>query len=182
MTAHRTDPLLLAGKVLTIIMQGAIAFGGLVLSLVAGALAFGHDTIQAELHADKDYAGVMLPLLPMIGAMLIGLAILAALFVFFARLRAIIDTVGDGDPFVPANAERLNLMAWLLLGVQALVAAAIPLALQMTDFARQFGEDADIHIDGGFDLSGIFMVILLFILARVFRIGAALREDLEGTV
>lgn len=182
MTTRRTDPLLLAGKVIAIMLQGAMAFGGLVLILVAGVLAFGHDAIQAELHADKDYAGVMLPLFPMIGAMLIGLAILAALFVFFGRLRAIIDTVGDGDPFVPANAERLNLMAWLLLGVQALVVAAIPLALKMTDFARQFGDDVDIHIDSGVDLSGILMVILLFILARVFRIGAALRDDLEGTV
>lgn len=178
-----TDLLLLAGKIIAIMMQGAMAFGGLVLVVVAAALVVGHDAIQAELMADKDYAGTVLPLFPMVGVMLIGLAIVGALFVFFGRLRAIINTVSEGDPFVPVNAERLSLMAWLMLGVQALVLAAIPFALQLADFARQFGEDADIHIEGGgFDLSGILLVIILFILARVFRHGAAMREDLEGTV
>ena len=178
-----TDLLLLAGKVIAVFMQGAMAFGGLVLIFVAGALAIGHDAIQAELHADMDYADVVLPVFPTIGVMLVGLAILAALFVFFGKLRAIINTVSDGDPFVPANAERLSLMAWLMLGVQLLVLAAIPFALQLADFARKFGEHADINIDGGgFDLSGILLVIILFILARVFRHGAAMREDLEGTV
>lgn len=35
---------------------------------------------------------------------------------------------------------------------------------------------------GGIDASGILLVILLFILARVFRKGTEMREDLEGTV
>jgi Fe-S cluster assembly ATPase SufC len=35
---------------------------------------------------------------------------------------------------------------------------------------------------GGLDMTGILLVIILFILARVFRHGAAMREDLEGTV
>ena len=90
--------------------------------------------------------------------------------------------MSEGDPFVPVNAERLSLMAWLMLGVQLLVWAAVPFALQLTDFVRIFGEDSDIKIDGGFDLSGILLIIILFILARVFRHGAAMREDLEGTV
>jgi hypothetical protein len=38
--------------------------------------------------------------------------------------------------------------------------------------------------DIGFGLSpaGVAFVLLLFILARVFRQGAAMRDDLEGTV
>ena len=32
------------------------------------------------------------------------------------------------------------------------------------------------------DLTGFLIVLVLFILARVFRHGAAMREDLEGTV
>lgn len=35
---------------------------------------------------------------------------------------------------------------------------------------------------GAFDLGGIILAITLFILARVFRQGAAMRNDLEGTV
>jgi hypothetical protein len=177
-----TDLLLLAGKVITLILQAAMAFGAAVLVLVLGALAISHNSIQDQLIAETGRSDLVLPLFASFGVLLVGFAIVAALFVFFGKLRAIINTVSEGDPFVPVNAERLSLMAWLMLGVQLLVWAAIPFALQLVDFVRIFGEDSDIKIDGGFDISGILLIIILFILARVFRHGAALREDLEGTV
>jgi hypothetical protein len=177
-----TDLLLLAGKVITVLMQAAMAFGAAVLVLVIGAMAVSHDSIEAQLIAETGRSDLVLPLLASFGVLLIGFAIVAALFVFFGKLRTIINTVSKGDPFAPVNAERLSLMAWLMLGVQLLVWAAVPFALQLTDFVRIFGEDSDIKIDGGFDLSGILLIIILFILARVFRHGAAMREDLEGTV
>jgi hypothetical protein len=177
-----TDLLLLAGKVITVLMQGAMGFGAFVLVLVAGALAFSRDTIEAEIAAETGHADLALPLFASFGVLLVGLAIVATLFVFFGKLRAIINTVSEGDPFVPDNADRLSLMAWLMLGVQLLVLAAVPFALQLGEFARKFGEDAHIEANGDFDLSGILLIIILFILARVFRHGAAMREDLEGTV
>ena len=177
-----SDLLLLAGKVVTVMMQGAMVIGAAALVIALGAIAFFQDTIQAEMLADPDFKGVVFPTLTMIGVMLIGLAIVATLFVFFGRLRAIINTVGEGDPFVPVNAERLSLMAWLMLGVQLLVLAAIPLALDLVELADDLGESSHIEVSSGIDLSGILLVIILFILARVFRHGAAMREDLEGTV
>ena len=33
-----------------------------------------------------------------------------------------------------------------------------------------------------YDLDGLFIVLVLFILARIFRHGATMRDDLEGTV
>ena len=114
-----------------LLMAGLLAMGRgsrRVLVIALGAIAFFQDTIQADMLADPDFKGVVFPTLTMIGIMLIGLAIVATLFVFFGRLRAIINTVGEGDPFVPVNAERLSLMAWLMLGVQLLVLAAIPFA------------------------------------------------------
>jgi hypothetical protein len=176
------DLLLLAGKVVTLILQAAMGFGAAVLVFVIGAMAFSHDTIQDQLIAETGRSDLVLPLFASFGVLLVGLALVASLFVFFGKLRAIINTVSEGDPFVPVNAERLSLMAWLMLGVQLLVLAAVPFALQLVDFVRIFGEDSDIKIDGGFDLSGTLLVIILFILARVFRHGAAMREDLEGTV
>ena len=177
-----SDLLLLAGKVVTVMMQGAMVIGAAALVIALGAIAFFQDTIQADMLADPDFKGVVFPTLTMIGIMLIGLAIVATLFVFFGRLRAIINTVGEGDPFVPVNAERLSLMAWLMLGVQLLVLAAIPLALDLVELAYDLGESSHIEVSSGIDLSGILLVIILFILARVFRHGAAMREDLEGTV
>ena len=40
----------------------------------------------------------------------------------------------------------------------------------------------DITVDAGLDVSGILLVVILFILARVFRHGTTMREELEGTV
>ena len=50
-----------------------------------------------------------------------------------------------------------------------------------TNFLRITGPAGTIQ-SNVFSLSGILMVLVLFILARVFRHGAAMREDLEGTV
>jgi hypothetical protein len=178
----RNDLLLLAGKIITVFMQAAMAIGAAAIVISLGAIAFFHDTIQAEMLADPDLRGVVFPTVSVIGILMIGFAMVATLFVFFGRLRAIIDTVGEGDPFVPVNAERLSLMAWLMLGVQLLVLAATPLALDLVEMADDLGEASHIDVGTGFDLSAVLLVIILFILARVFRHGAAMREDLEGTV
>ncbi len=177
-----TDLLLLAGKVIAIFMQGAMAFGAVVLVFVAPAIAFlGGEFAQG--YANGVHVPLKdIPALPLTGILLIGLAMVVALFIFFGKLRAIIATVGEGDPFTPRNAERLSQMAWLMLGVQLLILPAIPLGMQLASIAEKHGETVDVGIDGGFDLSAILLVIILFILARVFRHGAAMREDLEGTV
>jgi ABC-type transport system involved in multi-copper enzyme maturation permease subunit len=177
-----TDLLLLAGKVIAIFMQGAMVFGAIVLIAVVPLIALlGAEGPQG--YANGVHVPIKdIPILPLLGIMLIGLGIVACLFLFFGRLRAIIATVGEGDPFAPVNATRLSQMAWLMLGTKLLVLPAIPLGLQLAAIAEQYGEEADIQLDGGFDLSGILLVIILFILARVFRHGAAMREDLEGTV
>jgi hypothetical protein len=40
------------------------------------------------------------------------------------------------------------------------------------------------HVQAGFDLSpiGILAVLLIFVLAQIFRRGARMRDELEGTV
>jgi hypothetical protein len=140
----RNDLLLLSGKILTLLMQIFMAIGAAALAvtlpfvtLFSGDLAKGF--------ADASEIPIQdIPTLPLAGVLLIGLAIVSALFLFFGRLRAIINTVSEGDPFAPANSERLSQMAWLLVAVQLLVLPAIPLAIQLAEFAKQFGEDANI--------------------------------------
>lgn len=181
MSDKPNDLLLLAGKIITVFMQAAMVIGAVALTIAGGAVLFFQETIRAEFIAETGNPMAAFPVFALAGVMLIGLAIVAGLFVFFGRLRQIINTVGEGDPFAPANADRLGQMAWLMLGIQLLTLPAIPLAMQLAEMANAF-EGVDVSIDGGFDLSGILIVIILFILARVFRHGAAMREDLEGTV
>ena len=92
------------------------------------------------------------------------------------RLLAIVETVRAGDPFVAANADRLQAIAWVLLTLQilSLVIAAIAEAVSTP------GHPLD--LDAGFSMSGWLAVLLTFLLARVFAEGALMREDLEGTV
>jgi hypothetical protein len=182
MTAHRTDPLLLAGKVLTIFIQGAMALGAAAIALAIPAVFLARAEYVTGIVNTGGVPIDKLPLGSLIGLLLLAFAVVAILFVFFGRLRAIIDTVGDGDPFIPDNARRLNLMAWLLLATQVLTLPMALLAAQVVEAAGK-SDELKIAVTGdGFNLNGILTVLILFILARVFRIGAALREDLEGTV
>ncbi|MFN4186213.1 MAG: DUF2975 domain-containing protein, partial [Hyphomonas sp.] len=88
---------------------------------------------------------------------------------------AMIDTVRSGTPFAPANAERLRQVAWAML------------ALQIVDlgygwFATQLSEATGEFMAWQFSVTGWLAVLLLFVLARVFQQGAAMQDEIEGTV
>ena len=87
-----------------------------------------------------------------------------------------VDTVRAGDPFVAANAYRLQAIAWSLLALQLLsiTIAAIAKAISTPE--------NPVQIEAGFSLNGWIAVLLTFVLARVFAEGTLMREDLEGTV
>ena len=106
----------------------------------------------------------------------IGLATIWLNYLIFKRLLAIADTVRVGDPFVAANAKRLEAIAWILLVLQLL-------GLVIGAIARAASSPAHpIDIDAGFSVNGWLAVLLTFVLARVFAEGTVMREDLEGTV
>lgn len=97
-------------------------------------------------------------------------------YAILKRLVAIVETVRGGDPFVAANAFRLQAIAWALLALQVLsiVIGAIGKAISTPEHP--------IHLNAGFSTSGWLAVLLTFVLARVFAEGTRMREDLEGTV
>lgn len=92
------------------------------------------------------------------------------------RMLAMVDTVRSGDPFVSANAYRLNAIAWILLALQvvSLIIWAIGKAVSTPEHP--------LHLDAGFSPAGWLAVIMTFVLARVFAEGTLMRKDLEGTV
>ncbi len=106
----------------------------------------------------------------------LGLATIPLNYVVLKRLLAIVGTVREGDPFVAANASRLQTIAWSLLALQlfSLVIGAIGKAVSTPAHP--------VHLDAGFSLNGWLAVLLTFLLARVFAEGTLLREDLKGTV
>jgi DUF2975 family protein len=119
----------------------------------------------------------MRPLMPGLRAIAaLGLVAIPLNDVVLRRLLAIVDTVRKGDPFVAANANRLQAIAWVLLALQliSIVIGGIGKALSTPAYP--------LHLDAGFSVSGWLAVLLAFVLARVFAEGTLMREDLEGTV
>jgi hypothetical protein len=92
------------------------------------------------------------------------------------RLLAIVETVRTGDPFVAANASRLQVIAWALLALQLLSMVIGGIGESISTPAHP------VDLDAGFSISGWLAVLLTFLLARVFAEGTLMREDLEGTV
>ena len=113
-----------------------------------------------------------------------GMRVIAALGVVgillsYAVLKRLLDmviTVRVGDPFVAANAYRLQAIAWFLLAGQLVSLAIAAIARFIST------KDHPFELDAGFSINGWLAVLLTFVLARVFAEGALMREDLEGTV
>ena len=106
----------------------------------------------------------------------LGLVAVPLNYALLKRLLAMVGTVRAGDPFVAANAYRLNAIAWFLLALQLL-------SMAIGGIGRFISTpEHPVHLDAGFSVNGWLAVILTFVLARVFAEGALMREDLEGTV
>jgi hypothetical protein len=107
--------------------------------------------------------------------MLLGLAMAVVTDRLLAPLAQIIASAGAGDPFISANARRLQTIGWALLALQLL---DIPGAL-LEKFFPSLGSAAP---DVTFSPGGWIAVLMVFVLSRVFAAGSAMRDDLEGTV
>ena len=149
-------------------------YGGAILGLVAFTFVNQSWFMKAiNVPAGTDAQPIMIGLRAIALLGVIGVPINHAIL---SRLLRMVETVGRGDPFVAANAYRLNTIAWALLSLQllSLVIGSIGKAIASKEFP--------LHLDAGFSTSGWLAVILTFVLARVFAEGTLMREDLEGTI
>lgn len=175
------DPLLTAARWL---INFGIAICGLVMVAIAialPALLLNQARFLEALKADGTTVASADFFLAASLTMVALVALLGLAIWFLLLLRQIVGTVAAGDPFIRDNADRLSKMGWIALGAQVL---SVPLAASVI-WIGSMVEDADsvrVDKDVGFDGGGIVLVLVLFILARVFRQGARMREELEGTV
>jgi len=135
-------------------------------------------------HEQWTFTALGVPPSPETRLLVIGMHAIAALglvaillnYAVLKRLLAMVETVRRGDPFVAANAHRLQAIAWVLLALQLL-------SLVIGGIGKAISTPAHpLHLDAGFSPSGWLAVFLTFVLARVFAQGTLMREDLEGTV
>jgi len=91
------------------------------------------------------------------------------------RLRRVFATLTAGDPFHPDNVKRLQFIGLGLAGIEA---GNILLPLAANLLVPGVAPDASRWPD----LTAWFSVLVVFVLAEVFREGARLRRDAELTI
>lgn len=149
-----------------------IACGVLFVAILLATISLSPEQIAGRFLRTPD----VLALLPgMRGVLVTGLLAVAAAHVVLRALRDIAVTVRAGDPFLPVNARRIRLIGWglLALAVLDLIFGAFDYWLATNGFAG-----------GGWtpSLTGWLAALAAFVLAEVWARGAAMRDDLAGTV
>lgn len=161
--------------VVTVIFWLAIVLGGflfIILSIgLLGSLNGGEiDLPLVEARADGVPAGRLV-------AALVGLVVFAPGIAYIcAKLRQILSTLAAGDPFVPENAPRLTRIA-IAIGLIEVIRMCSVLVLAATVDLGE-GYVANININ----LAVWGAVIVLLILAQVFKEGTRLREEEKMTI
>ncbi len=118
-------------------------------------------------------------------------------------IGAIVKSVRKGDPFTAENAQRLRKLGWMFLmtGIAIWIGDAIESAQiiqeasqigKSTAFMTGFAEGVSRTTDYSIYIAGFVHLLLnpalilasplMFILARVFDAGIAMREDAEGII
>ena len=173
MTVRPRDPLLGVARFVLRAAMAVFILAAAALTILIPVMLVMRDKLLAELAGQ----GAPPEAIWAIAAILLlaaGAAVLG--FYFFRNLYRIVASVGEGDPFVPINAERLRAMGWIVVAVHVL---GIPLAA-IARWVESVTENS--HTDIEMTFSGLLLALILFILARVFRKGTEMRAELEGTV
>jgi hypothetical protein len=171
---QHSSALPLARATLRILIVVNVLFGAGILALLIATIVAGQWTFTALGILPSSELRPMMTGLRAIAAL--GLVAIPLNHAVLQRLLAMVETVRNGDPFVAANADRLQAIAWVLLALQMLGMVIGGIGHAISTPAHP------LHLDAGFSLNGWLAVILTFVLARVFAQGALMREDLEGTV
>jgi hypothetical protein len=152
-----------------------IGAGACLIGAIAAPLLPADLPLWRNVHFSLDNGTTQTLTPPMAAAALAGAGLYAGgLLIIVGRLRSIFKALTAGDPFHPENVRRLRV---------------IGLALAALEVGRYFGErlmHAMIH-DGdshwlAMNLTAWFSVLVVFVLAEVFREGARLRREAELTI
>jgi Protein of unknown function (DUF2975) len=168
------DALALSRKVLRALIILNLVAGFLILALLIASLVAEGPVMRGLGVRPTVGSGTLIIGMRLI--MVIGICAVPIANIVLTRLKAIVDTVTLGDPFVAQNAARLQTIAWAVLALELL-------HLVVGAVARISSSEANpLHLDWNLSVTRWLAVLLCFVLARVFERGTQMREDLEGTV
>ena len=163
-------------KIILDVVQVALTIGiiaTLIASLLALAINFVPSLVsKVTILGASDQAAIRRLIFAYI--LLIALNI-ATIMVIVSRLRRIFATLTAGDPFDPENVGRLRMVGLMLA---ALEVERYPLAAG----AAMISPSRITSTSMGINLTAWFAVLVVFVLAEVFREGARLRREAELTI
>lgn len=149
-------------------------FGAGIALLLAASLVMGDRFTAILLHADA-ISGLAVTTAGARWLMVVGILAACATQIILLMLGRMAASLSSDDPFAPANAHRLRMIGWALLGIQLL---DFPV-MTICHYAPVVGQV--IH-KSGISLSGWLAVLMVFVLAHIFEKGTAMRNYLEETI
>ncbi|OXE35189.1 MAG: hypothetical protein CGW95_15415 [Phenylobacterium zucineum] len=109
-----------------------------------------------------------------IGALFTAALYLAGILVIVSRLRRIFATLMAGDPFHPENVARLRIIGMALAALELIRYAFWIFSIWVIPGATK--------VQPTLSTTPWFSVLVVFVLAEVFREGARLRREAELTI
>lgn len=143
------------------------------LALAALLLSFNPTLLGDALRIEGGHGESIAPPL-LAGGIAFGALYLGIVLVVVERLRKVFGSLTGGDPFQPDNVRRLQVIGAAL--------AALELSRYLFWGATALFMPHAQHDDQGVSLTAWFSVLVVFVLAEVFREGARLRQDAELTI
>lgn len=154
------------------------ALGGGALLTVVALLAYGfvpeafqQAATKLRLEGDVSF-GRLAALAATLGVY--GIFYLGSLLAILSRLRMVFATLTAGDPFHPENIRRLRLIGFVLAAMEL---GRYVLNAMLLAIAPNLSWNLD-----GFNITAWFSVLVVLVLAEVFREGARLRNEAELTI
>jgi hypothetical protein len=170
-----TQWVLRAGIIATVVLIALYGLGVVVLAFVLATSRLPLDRIAhwTGVTMTADEIGRMA-----LAAFAGAIAALALIHFILRALRRVVASASVGDPFIEANAAELVRVAWLLLGVDVIGALIKPTVYLLAPAAVRAKVHDVVHIS----VTGLFAVLLIFVLAQIFRRGSEMRAELAGTI
>jgi hypothetical protein len=102
-------------------------------------------------------------------------AYIGGLLLVVNRLRRVFEALTAGDPFRPENVNRLRTVGFALIVMEGL-------GLMIHRLAAALAPAKTTSVSLSLNLTGAFAILVVFVLAEVFREGARLRREAELTI
>jgi hypothetical protein len=157
------------------LLLALVIAAALIVAGVAIALVVAWPDVMAAMRGTPELVDVTTIRFPLGILMLLLIAVLGVAAYIFRQLQALVASASR-DPFVIDNAARLRRIGWSLVTIQLL---ALPVHWTASSIATA---GSDFSQMGGISIGSLLSILLAFVLAAVFEQGAAMRDELEGTV